>query len=268
MSIFGKSLSQISSTDLDELLAAQAVENVRLEFKREVPGRDETLKKISSFANTFGGYLVIGAEAGSRDGRIVALPGVEPQPSFKQTIVQWCAEGVSPIVDVDVSDPIATNGGHGKVCYVVYVPESELTPHFLNGRKGIWVRTNEFSSRFQPELGNEDELEHLAERRSLVRERRSEIIARARRRFEKFAERRYKEVGKNPRGLTSHFSLSVLPRFPSRQLCLQGDLRTILRNQFIDGCSASPWPRLLMGPRSITTRGASSHAPVESTESV
>jgi hypothetical protein len=40
------------------------------------------------------------------------------------------------------------------------------------------------------------------------------------------------------------------------------------RNKFIDGCSASPWPRLLMGPRSITTRGASSHAPVESTESV
>ena len=52
MSIFSKPLSQISPTDLAELLAMQAVENVRLEFKREIPTRDETLKKLSSFAKS------------------------------------------------------------------------------------------------------------------------------------------------------------------------------------------------------------------------
>jgi len=41
---------------------------VRLEFKSEVPTKDEVLKKLSSFANTFGGYLVIGAKANGADG--------------------------------------------------------------------------------------------------------------------------------------------------------------------------------------------------------
>jgi len=39
---------------LQELLAERASENIRLEFKREVPGKDEMMKKISSFANTYG----------------------------------------------------------------------------------------------------------------------------------------------------------------------------------------------------------------------
>ena len=234
MSIFSKPLSQISPTDLAELLAMQAVENVRLEFKREIPTRDETLKKLSSFANTFGGFIVIGAEADSKDGRLVALPGVDPQSSFKQTIVQWCTEGVSPIVEVDVSDAIPTTSCPGKVCYVVYSPESDLTPHFLNGRKGVWVRTNEFSARFEARLGDEDELEHLAERRRKVRERQGSLVARARRRFETFAERRYNELGRNPRGLTSHFSLCVVPRFPSRLLCSQADLRSILKDVHLE----------------------------------
>ena len=37
MSIFGKPVSLINSTDLQDLLQERAVENVRLEFKSEVP---------------------------------------------------------------------------------------------------------------------------------------------------------------------------------------------------------------------------------------
>ena len=58
----------ITTEDLQELVVERAVENVRLEFKREIPGKDETLKKLSSLANTFGGDLVIGAAAPSSPG--------------------------------------------------------------------------------------------------------------------------------------------------------------------------------------------------------
>jgi hypothetical protein len=43
------------------------------------------------------------------------------------------------------------------VCYVVSVSENEFAPHFLNGRKGVYVRTDEFSSRFEPLLATENE---------------------------------------------------------------------------------------------------------------
>ena len=59
MSIYSTPLPQLKTADLEELLVGRAVENTRLEFKREVPDKDETLKKLSSFANTFGGYLVV-----------------------------------------------------------------------------------------------------------------------------------------------------------------------------------------------------------------
>lgn len=56
----------------------------------EVPSKDETLKKISSLANTFGGYMVVGARANSADGRLTELPGVDPESGYRQKVVQWC----------------------------------------------------------------------------------------------------------------------------------------------------------------------------------
>jgi len=44
MSIYVKSVSHLTSSDLAELLEEQAVENIRLEFKREVPDKLGTLK--------------------------------------------------------------------------------------------------------------------------------------------------------------------------------------------------------------------------------
>jgi hypothetical protein len=38
MSIYATPISQLKTSDLAELLQEQAVENTRLEFKREVPG--------------------------------------------------------------------------------------------------------------------------------------------------------------------------------------------------------------------------------------
>jgi predicted HTH transcriptional regulator len=168
MPIYTTPLPQLGSTDLQELLDSSAAENVRLEFKLLVPNKDETLKKLSSFANTFGGFMVVGAKANSVDGRIEDLPGVGIQSSYKQTIAQWCFDGVSPPLVAGVSDPIPTPSGNGKVCYVIYVAKSDVAPHFLNGRKGIWVRTDEFSAHFEARLANENELRHLFDRRKLT----------------------------------------------------------------------------------------------------
>jgi hypothetical protein len=75
MSIFTKPISQISPQDLHDLLEQRAAENVRLEFKREVPSKDELLKKLSSFANTFGGFLL---RMIVRPGDAIGDPGRSP----------------------------------------------------------------------------------------------------------------------------------------------------------------------------------------------
>jgi predicted HTH transcriptional regulator len=181
MSIFTKPVSEIGTADLQELLQDAAVENARLEFKLQVPAKDETLKKLSSFANTFGGFMVIGASASSADGRIDGLPGVDVEAGYKQKVVDWCFSAVSPPLMVEVSDPVPVPAGGKKVCYVVRTEESDVAPHFLNGRKGIWVRTDEFSARFEARLANDTELRHLLNRRQLIRERRANLLERAKR---------------------------------------------------------------------------------------
>ena len=165
MSIFTKPLSQLGTADLQELLNDGAVENARLEFKLQVPNKEDTLKKLSSFPNTFGGFMVIGAKADSTDGRIQDLSGVDVVAGYKQKVVQWCLDSASPPLVVEVSDPIPAPSDNSKFCYVAYTAESDVAPHFLNGRKGIWVRTDEFSARFEAHLATENELRHLFDRR-------------------------------------------------------------------------------------------------------
>ncbi len=73
------------------------------------------------------------------------------------------------------------------MCYVISVPESEFAPHFLKGRKGLYVRTDEFSSRFEPLLATEHELRYLLDRRRPIREHRMALLQRAHERFQTFS---------------------------------------------------------------------------------
>ncbi len=225
MSIFSKPVSQIQHGDLQELVQENAIENLRLEFKSDIPNKDETLKKLSSFANTLGGYLVIGAKADSTDGRIQGLLGANPESGYKQKVIQWCFDAVSPPVTVEVSDPIPSPTDGGKVCYVISVPESDTAPHFLNGRKGVWVRIDEFSGRFEARLANETELRHLFDRRKLVQERRGRLVERARKRFDAYIAMGHTDAGGQRTRVGPLLQMCIVPRFPSRQLCEQSSLK-------------------------------------------
>jgi Putative DNA-binding domain len=246
MSIYSTPVSQLEFSDLAELLQEQAVENTRLEFKREVPDKDETLKKLSSFANTFGGFVVVGAAAQSKGGRIEDLRGVDEVPGYKQKIVDWCFKECSPPITVDVSGPIPTPGNNGKVCYVISVEESEVTPHFLNGRKGIWIRTNEFSGKYDAALADEGEVRHLLHRRQLTLERRRSIVERARKRFGTYLSTTPTNLGTTtPSGAL--LELCLVPHFPSRQICKQEELSKFVRRVHYPTYRGVGFPRLEMG---------------------
>jgi Putative DNA-binding domain len=246
MSIYTTSLSQIDTASLTELLQEGAVENLRLEFKREIPGKDETLKKLSSFANTFGGFVVIGAAAQSKDGKIQDLPGVEQTPGYKQKIVDWCFKECSPPISVDVSGPIPTPSNNGRVCYVISVEESEVAPHFVNGRNGVWIRTNEFSGKYNFALADEDELRQLLHRRELTLGRRRDIVERARKRFTYYLSTTSEKPAHagSPGAL---LELCLVPRFPSKHLCKQEDLPKLVKDVRYPSYRGVGFPRLQLG---------------------
>jgi hypothetical protein len=147
---------------------------------------------------------------------------------------------------VEVSDPIPTTQDSDTVCYVIYVPESDLAPHFIHGRKGIYVRTDEYSQRFEPQLATATELRSLFDRRRIVTDRREFLIERARSRFDAFVDTRYTELGGRPDGIGARFDLTLIRRFPAEQVINQSDVLSILQQVCI------PWrqvgfPRVTQG---------------------
>jgi predicted HTH transcriptional regulator len=213
MSIYSKQINSIAYSDLLLLLDEGAKENIRLEFKREYPSKDEILKKISSLANTWGGYIIIGVEQDS-NGRASTLVGVEPKSGFQQQIIEWCYGGIYPPISPLVSAPIQKAEEPARVFYVIYVLESYDAPHFLNGRKGCYIRTDEFSQSFEPRLATYDEILHLSERRQTAISKREKFIARARSRFDSHVEQSYGSHKNVIGNIDFTMWIAIIPTFP------------------------------------------------------
>lgn len=210
MSIFSKQIHQLTYEDIHELLVEGAEENIRLEFKREYPGRNNMLKKLSAFANTYGGYLILGVEEDGK-GKIKSLPGVNFINRFDQAVVQWCFEEIFPPIVPLVSPPIPHPQDKGRYFYVIYIEQSMETPHILNkSRNGLFVRTDEYSQKFLTRLAKFDELEYLMSRRKKADDFLKTLLARADKRLETHKEIKFEEH----HGTDSLLKLCFIPLFP------------------------------------------------------
>lgn len=183
MGIFGKPIKDITLADLQELVDEKAQENIRLEFKEQAVSRDDFLKKISGFGNTNGGYLIIGmAEGKNHTAREVV--GVPQQPSIEAQVTAWCTQHLYPPLLPGVSKEIAVTG-KGTYAYVIQVEESELAPHFIEGRQGCYIRTNEGSHKFDAKLATQPEILALLNRREAAVRRAWDLLRRSRKRLQR-----------------------------------------------------------------------------------
>lgn len=212
MSIFSKQINKIIYDDIIELNEEKMRENIRLEYKANVPNKEETIKKISSIANTYGGYIVIGA-SDDGNGNLKSLDGVDPQKSLNQKIIQWCYDNIYPPVTPFISNAISHKVNPQKVFYVIFIEESHETPHFLNGRKGCYIRTDEFSQRFNPKLATYEEIQHLSNRRKQAIQFRTSLIDRSQKRFETHTKLHYSSSKSIVGNIDVTFKLLVSPRF-------------------------------------------------------
>jgi Putative DNA-binding domain len=85
---FGTSVHEMSLDEVDSLYRERVQENIRLEYKREPPQETADFKQVlakelSSLANTYGGYIIIGI-ATDQQGIPIAMDGVPPINSFAQ----------------------------------------------------------------------------------------------------------------------------------------------------------------------------------------
>ncbi len=109
--------------DLKELI--EEGENVHCEFKRKFSSHEKIAREMIAFANTKGGYLLIGVDD-NKD-----IVGVESEKSESELIKDVAQNFCEPPLDfsIDYMDM------HGKEVVVVEVPESNKKPHRLQDYK-------------------------------------------------------------------------------------------------------------------------------------
>lgn len=105
--------------ELKEIIAEG--ESITLEFKRKFTSQEKFAKEIIAFANTKGGYLLIGVDD---DGSIVGVNSEKEEIDLMTTACEFCIEPpISPeieVVQIEFKDVI-----------VAYIPQSSCKPHRL-----------------------------------------------------------------------------------------------------------------------------------------
>lgn len=102
-------------------------ENVRLDFKREVP--NDLGDDITAFANTYGGLILIGIEADKNKQNIpVAISGIKGNSDIKSSIVNKILSTVYPRPSFSIG-VIKCDDKQDHVVVVIRVEESRTTPH-------------------------------------------------------------------------------------------------------------------------------------------
>jgi hypothetical protein len=142
MALSNVNFDDLSESHLQNLVSTGVPEGVLLEYKSTTYGGSdadvkEYLKDVSSFANAYGGDLVIGIE--QEEGCAKALLKVSPDKE-RQRLESLARDGIDPrIVGIRIKDvPLSDEG----VAFVIRIPKSWNPPHRVSARG-----TNRFYAR-------------------------------------------------------------------------------------------------------------------------
>lgn len=144
--MFSKHISQLIYEDIEDLVKnRQEKEGHHLDYKVSIGNVDkakkELAKDVSSFANTSGGYLVIGV---SNNFEIVGIDAKIQNKDVDEWLNQVLSSNIEP--SVFYHDPKVINiPGTGKVIVVIHIPESNGKPHIVTESNCYYVRVNDSS---------------------------------------------------------------------------------------------------------------------------
>ncbi|MFN8515009.1 MAG: ATP-binding protein [Thermomicrobiales bacterium] len=145
---FDKSIgSPLESTDLAVLVSRSVAEGYFVEYKGIFPGNEKIGRSLASFANTYGGWYIVGVIT---DGHNVAteVPGFDPTLA-SDPIAKVREIAKTHIDPLPVIFPQVVTLASGKIVVLVYIPGDQDTP-FIS-RDGRVYRRNHDASDPVPE---------------------------------------------------------------------------------------------------------------------
>lgn len=131
--LFEKPIENLDETDLGILKTRQIPEGLFIDYKLDFP--KNLAKIVASFANTYGGWIVLGADADKPDNVPTNFPGIEltganrhPKERFRDICLN-----INPVPLF--STKLILKDGEKRGILVAYIEESPSPPHItLDGR--------------------------------------------------------------------------------------------------------------------------------------
>ena len=160
--MFTKPIDEITFEDV-ESFCEQWAEGVRVEYKSEIEEVKGKIPKIvSSFANTYGGILLIGVEADQKNNRVNSIPGIQ-RKGIEEQIRQSALTGIYPGVIPEVRLVEVPNTGN--VVVIVRVDESIQAPHAIKEVTQVYIRVGSITQPYEYKLAEMDRIAYMFKRR-------------------------------------------------------------------------------------------------------
>lgn len=236
--MFTKPLDQLKYADIEEFCQEHS-EGESVEYTAVMPTGGKKTKNIpkivSAFANTSGGYLLIGVKIDDNNKPIIPIEGIPNQTQIEERLSGSASEGVYPPVPLDVGIVDDIPNHPDNVVVVVRVNESQQSPHAIEKFTKVHVRigsTTPLASIFR--------IEYMFNQRDQSQENSNEIEIR----IEKRIASRWPSPGPN-------ITVRTRPAFPDRRLISAPLIYEYIKDQ--DRCSRSRFP-LIEGDSDSGTR--------------
>lgn len=114
--------------DLQRLKDSGVEEGENWEFKSDWPPNEKTRRTLCAFANTSGGYLLIGVKYDNKKIRIEGFPGVAFAPQLTEKAIS-IGGNINPRV---LPEPKLIEVGQDRVVVGIKVNRSHLIPHMAS----------------------------------------------------------------------------------------------------------------------------------------
>lgn len=132
-SIFGKKLDDVEFSDVVAFCAPQPVESQGLDYKKDLSSLEKVVKTLVSFANTNGGWVIVGVEDDGNDKPKLPVTGMPFSSDLEQKVTNSIVSSVSPIVIPYYKVCVPADG---KTAFLIaYMPQSSTAPHWMLYKK-------------------------------------------------------------------------------------------------------------------------------------
>lgn len=184
MSIHRMPIASITYQDVEDFLNQKIPECLHVDYKKECPS--DIAKDVAAMANAIGGVILIGVTTIGEDEGKPGVPdkaiGLDDCENVQRRIEKKCADVLYPPIVPDMCR-IYLNGESGPQILLLRIPASPSAPHWIGEGDGsqLPIRVSDFTAkRRHVRFIKPQELEGYAQGRNILKERRVNLLRRAR----------------------------------------------------------------------------------------